>query len=122
MQLPWLIDNALLIMLLSRDLSHAIEVIERHGESTRRSDSVWMQVVFETSFAGENCFALVSRVDAISCFLSVVRFRWEFVVVEVKLGQVQRRETVTPRPHMPATEGNKNQATAILQFRQIGKR
>ena len=81
-----------------------------------------MQVVFQASFARENCFALVTRVDAISCFLSVVRLRWEFVVVEVKLGQVQRRETVTPRPYVPATEGNKNQATAILQFRQIGKR
>lgn len=122
MQLPWLIDNALLIKLLSRDLSHAIEVIERHGESTRRSDRVWMQVVFETSFAGENCFAQITRVDAISCFLSVVRLRWEFVVVEVKLGQVQRRETVTPRPHMSATEGNKNQATAMLKLTKVRQR
>ena len=79
-----------------------------------------MQVVFQASFACQNRFALTAFVDAIGRLFPTVCLGRQFVIVEVELGQIQSSETVTPRPHMPAAEGNEDQATTIIQFRKIG--
>jgi hypothetical protein len=83
-------------LLLGDQVGDMVMIAHPHLHVARFGNRLWVQVVLQRPFAGDDRTAAGTLIDAISSCLATRGFRWQLAIVQMEFGQTEGRQSICP--------------------------